>query len=140
MIFPLLGSQAGQPARGCPRPLPHRRHSAHQPPRPLHLSYNSLRAVPSPALGLTAQLRELSLAYNPLGRLEDAAFLGLGELTRLDLTGCSLSQIPYRTFASLHSLEQLYLRCSFLRKFVVALLDFCGGNAVLGLNPASAIQ
>ena len=91
----------------------------------LDLSYNSLRAVPSPALGLTAQLRELSLAYNPLGRLEDAAFLGLGELTRLDLTGCSLSQIPYRTFASLHSLEQLYLRCSFLRKFVVALLDFC---------------
>ena len=36
----------------------------------LDLSYNSLRAVPSPALGLTAQLRELSLAYNPLGRLE----------------------------------------------------------------------
>ena len=35
MIFPLLGFQAGQPARGCPRPLPHRRHSAHQPPRPL---------------------------------------------------------------------------------------------------------
>ncbi len=36
----------------------------------LDLSHNLLAAVPSPALGLTAQLRDLSLAYNPLGELE----------------------------------------------------------------------
>jgi Leucine-rich repeat (LRR) protein len=36
----------------------------------LDLSHNLLAAVPSQALGLTAQLRDLSLAYNPLGELE----------------------------------------------------------------------
>jgi hypothetical protein len=36
----------------------------------LDLSHNLLAAVPSPALGLTAQLRDLSLAFDPLGELE----------------------------------------------------------------------
>ncbi len=76
----------------------------------LDLSHNLLAAVPTPALGLTAQLRDLSLAFNPFGELEDAAFLGLGELTRLDLSGCSLRVVSYRAFASLHSLQQLDLR------------------------------
>ncbi len=74
----------------------------------LDLSHNRLAAVP--ALGLAAQLRDLSLAANPLGRLEDAAFLGLGELIRLDLSGCSLVAVATRAFASLHSLQQLDLR------------------------------
>jgi Leucine-rich repeat (LRR) protein len=89
----------------------------------LDLSSNLLTSVPSSALGLTTQLRELSLASNPLqGGLEAAAFLGLSELTRLDLSGCSLVQIPYRAFASLHSLEQLYLR-SVLKAFMVFQVD-----------------
>lgn len=76
----------------------------------LDLSHNLLTAVPAPAvLAHVASLRELTLASNPIQKVEALAFNATHSLTKLDLSHCDIANIAPDAFRQLDSLHALKL-------------------------------
>ncbi|XP_050442783.1 leucine-rich repeat-containing protein 24-like [Adelges cooleyi] len=75
----------------------------------IDLSRNMLTAVPSATLQDVPLLRELSLAGNPIQKIEPQAFRNCVGLVRLDMSGCELRTVAATAFVGIERLETLKL-------------------------------
>lgn len=75
----------------------------------IDLSRNMLTAVPSATLADVPLLRDLSLANNPIQKIEPDAFRNSAGLVRLDMSGCELHAVAATAFAGIDRLETLKL-------------------------------
>lgn len=75
----------------------------------IDLSHNMLTAVPSAILSDVPLLRDLSLANNPIQKIEPDAFRNCVGLVQLDMSGCELQFIAATAFAGIDRLETLKL-------------------------------
>lgn len=73
------------------------------------LSRNMLTAVPSATLADVPLLRDLSLADNPIQKIEPHAFRHCAGLVRLDMSGCELHVVAEAAFLGIDRLETLKL-------------------------------
>lgn len=75
----------------------------------LDLSHNLLTAVPSVTLSHITLLRDLTLAKNPIQKIEGHAFTTVPNLVKLDLSHCDLHTIAPQAFEGLLLLHALKL-------------------------------
>jgi len=75
----------------------------------IDLSRNMLTAVPSATLADVPLLRDLSLANNPIQKIEPDAFRNSAGLVRLDMSGCELHAVAATAFTGIDRLETLKL-------------------------------
>lgn len=75
----------------------------------IDLSRNMLTAVPSDTLADVPLLRDLSLANNPIQKIEPEAFRNCVGLVRLDVSGCELHTVAATAFVGIDRLETLKL-------------------------------
>lgn len=93
----------------------------------LDLSYNMIFPLKDSFLGpLSAHVKTLNLAGNPVGKLTTEVFSELQELERLNMSVCRLDTVPYETFKNLRLLNVLDIshnNIHFLSQEMVDYLD-----------------
>jgi len=106
----------------------------------LNLGDNALTAIPSAALRHLPSLAELSLADNPLGKMEDSALSSFRALSALDLSSTRLSSVG--SFRGLGSLRRLRLANNNLTRVPSAAMRSLGSLETLdvGRNPFISLE
>ncbi|XP_050521583.1 leucine-rich repeat-containing protein 24-like [Daktulosphaira vitifoliae] len=89
----------------------------------LDLSKNMLTSVPSATFQNVPLLRELSLAKNPIQKLDHDAFRHCAGLVVLDLSGCELRTVAATAFVGIQRLENLKLGNNRLTELMASTID-----------------
>ena len=97
-----------------------------------YLSYNDIVTITPRAFSKLPKLKRLDLKHNRIRTVESSSFLGLDNLTNLDLSYNNISRIPMKSFSKLSKLKILDLSYSHIE--IVESLAFEGLVSLVDLH------